>query len=261
MRIVFIGSGNIATYFATRLHSSGHDIVQVYSRSMGNAQTLAGCTNAEATDDLSRIVTNADVYILAIKDDALSAVAARLVIPGRTVIHCAGAVPLEVLHSISEHTAVIWALYSVRKNNLPAGDQIPLVVEAGSTKARTIALELAKDISQSVLEADFRQRQQLHLSAVFANNFSNHLFHIARELCVSNDIPFDVLQPIIEQTISQLKHLPPDQMQTGPAIRNDEATMDKHLELLRHNKTWQIIYADLSHSIQETHLTTPSRKL
>ena len=252
MRIVFIGSGNIAHFFATRLRDKGHDIAQVYSRDEGHAQALATlCGIPSVTTAIEDIVTDADVYILAIKDDALAEIATQLYFPGKVVLHCAGAVPLDVMTGISEHLAVIWSLYSIKKQSLPTGDQVPLIVEANTAEARTNALALAHDISATVLETNLLQRQLLHLNAVFVNNFTNHLLTIAQKIGEEHQLPFAILQPIIRQTLEQVVHVMPSESQTGPAVRHDEATLEKHLSLLAGHPHWQKIYADISASIQQ----------
>lgn len=252
MRIVFIGSGNIAHFFAPVLSRKGHDIVQVYSRTHAHASALAALTGSAATDKLADIVTDADVYILAIKDDALAEVSAQLKFPGKTVIHCAGAVSLDVLEQVSENRAVIWSLYSVHKNNLPQSSTVPLIVEGNNDQALETAYSIAGAISESVLKTDYEQRQLLHLNAVFANNFTNHLLTIAQKICEANKLPFEILHPIIRQTLEQTEIIRPAESQTGPAIRHDEATMVKHLQLLSPYPEWQEIYARISKSIQET---------
>lgn len=252
MRIVFIGSGNIAQFFASRLHQKGHDIVQVYSRTQAHAAYLAATTASAITDNLKEVITDADAYILAVKDGALREVAEQLSFPGKTVIHCAGAVGLEVLNVTSPHNAVIWSLYSVSKNSLPKSNSVPLVVEGSSAQAVDIALTLARDISDKVLETDFRQRQMLHLNAVFANNFTNHLLAIAQKICEEHQLPFEILHPIIRQTLEQTANILPSESQTGPAIRNDKETLEKHLQLLEDHPEWQRIYADISASIQQS---------
>lgn len=252
MRIVFIGSGNIAHFFATRLKGKGHDIVQVFSRDAGHAQALAAlCGIPLVTTDIAAIVKDADVYILAIKDDAITEIATQLSFPGKVVLHCAGAVALDVMAGVSEHLAVIWSLYSIKKNNLPDSDYIPLIVEANTDTAREVALGLAKDMSETVLETDLVQRQMLHLNAVFVNNFTNHLLAIAEKIGEEHQLPFSILQPIIRQTLEQVQRVLPSESQTGPAVRHDEATIEKHLSLLAGHPGWRQIYADISASIQQ----------
>lgn len=253
MRIVIIGSGNIAHFFAPRLQKKGHTIAQIYSPNIVHARFLADtCNITNATDQLTAIITDADVYILAVKDDALPAVAAQLHFPNKVVMHCAGAIATDVLHPISEHRAVIWTLYSIKKHNLPLSNKVPLVVEGNNNKAKQTALKLAKAISNVVIETDFTQRQMLHVNAVIVNNFTNHLFSIAQQLCTDNNLPFDILFPIIHQTLSQVQNISPSETQTGPAIRGDQQTIQKHIQLLSAYPVWQKVYADISQSIQLT---------
>jgi predicted short-subunit dehydrogenase-like oxidoreductase (DUF2520 family) len=253
MRIVFIGSGNIAHFFIPRLQRKGHEIVQIYSPTTEHGRALASlCGITNVTDHLEEIVDDADVYILAIKDDALAEVAQHLQFEGKAVIHCAGAVSLDVIANISKQRAVIWTLYSIKKNNLPKENNIPLIVEASTQQALNIAMTLAQDISERVLETDFLQRQMLHLNAVLVNNFTNHLFTIAQKIGEEHALPFDVLQPIMNQTLQQTRTVMPAESQTGPAIRNDQDTIAKHLSLLEAHPYWQKIYADISNSIQQT---------
>lgn len=250
MKIVFIGSGNIAHFFAPLLHKKGHKIVQVYSRTIAHGKELSQLVNAELTDNLNNISREADVYFLAIKDDALQEVAGQLKFKCNMAIHCAGAVSLDVIKDISDNRAVIWALYSVRKNDLPKIDNVPLVVEANNEPSLATALSLAGDISEKVLQIGYRQREWLHLNAVLVNNFTNHLFSVAEQICKENDLPFDFLYPIIFQTVTQIEHSSPQKSQTGPAIRYDEQTIQKHEELLKKHPQWEKLYKVITQSIQ-----------
>lgn len=252
MKIVFIGSGNIAHFFATRLHEKGHDIVQLYSRTLEHGKELSKKINATLIDDLKQITQHADAYFLAIKDDALSEVAQQLNFTDKLVIHCAGAIPLDVVEHISTNRAVIWALYSVRKDDLPTINNVPLIVEGNNDTALQNALLLANDISEKVVQTDYRQREWMHLNAVLVNNFTNHLFSVAEKICNENKLPFEILHPIIFQTVKQIAQSSPGKSQTGPAIRNDNQTIQKH-ELLLHNQPyWKKMYETITASIQNT---------
>jgi len=253
MKIVMIGSGNIAHFFLPRLQRHGHEVVQVYSPNPENAGKLAALHQVPAfTGNIHEIDRDADAYILAVKDDALPSLNEVLRLPGKLVIHCAGAVPLSVIGLISANRAVIWTLYSVRKSNLPVAGDIPLVVEACTAAGWTQTLEIARSISGNVLEVSFEQRQLMHLNAVLVNNFTNHLFTIAEKLSAENGLPFEALFPIIKQTFSQLGQVSPSRSQTGPAIRKDESTLQKHLALLQQHEDWRRVYEAMSRSIQNT---------
>jgi predicted short-subunit dehydrogenase-like oxidoreductase (DUF2520 family) len=253
MRIVIIGSGNIAHFFAPRFQSKGHDIIQIYSREENNAALLAKACNVPSyTNQLSEIDKTADAYILAVKDGALEYLNQTLSLKGKLVIHCAGAVSLDTISNISENVGVIWTLYSINKKNLPTSNDIPLIVEANNSKGLEDTMSLAKAISENVLQANASQRQMLHLNAVIVNNFTNHLLTIAQKLSEENKFPFEILQPIIQQTFSQIQNILPSESQTGPAIRKDDETIKKHLSLLENHPVWHQIYKDISASIQET---------
>ena len=253
MRIVIIGSGNIAHFFVPRLQSGGHEIIQIYSRELDHAALLANAGNITSyTNQLDKIDLSADAYILAVKDGALEYLNQTLVLKDKLVIHCAGAVSLDAISDISDNVGVICALYSINKKNLPESNNIPLIVEANTDEGLHNTMLLAKAISENVLKADASQRQMLHLNAVIVNNFTNHLLTIAQKLSEENKLPFEILQPIIEQTFIQSKYILPSESQTGPAIRKDEVTIQKHISLLNQHKEWQQIYRDISVSIQET---------
>jgi len=252
MRIVIIGSGNIAHFFTPRLQKNGHKIIQIFSPNLENAGHLATANKVEDyTNNAEAIRQDADAYILAVKDDVLQVLNEKLRFENKLVVHCAGAVSLDVIAGISQKTAVIWTLYSIRKNSLPNSDDIPLIVEGSSDEALRDAVTLANAISERVLTTVFEQRQLLHLNAVWVNNFTNHLLAIAEKLSGEHQLPFDILQPIMEQTFSQVAKNSPAASQTGPAIRKDEATMEKHLGLLQGHPDWQQIYKDISVSIQQ----------
>jgi len=253
MKLVIIGSGNIAHFFVPRLQKKGHEIIQIYSRELNHAKILADAHHVVSyTDSLDEVSQDADAYILAVKDGALEYLNQTLSFKGKLVIHCAGAVSLDVITNISENAAVIWALYSINKKNLPSSNHIPLIVEAKTDTGLRDAMLLAKAISENVLQADTHQREMLHLNAVLVNNFTNHLLTIAQKLSEENKVPFDILHPIIQQTFSQIEHILPSESQTGPAIRKDEVTIQKHLKLLEQHRAWQTVYQDISNSIQET---------
>jgi pyrroline-5-carboxylate reductase len=251
MRIVIVGSGNIAHFFLPRLQQEGHEVVQIYSPNLENASKLAQLHGVDAyTNQLDKLIDDADVYILAVKDAALATLNESLRLQGKLVLHCAGAVSLNAISDISENRAVIWTLYSIRKNNLPDTNNIPLIVEANTDQGLEMTMLLAKAISGTVLQVNFEQRQLMHLNAVLVNNFTNHLFTIAEKLSEEHQLPFEILQPIIEQTFSRIGKVLPSESQTGPAIRKDEVTMHKHISLLESHPEWQQIYKDISLSIQ-----------
>lgn len=249
MKIVVIGSGNIAGFFSEKFHRAGHEIVQVISPNMIHAQTLAQKFGAACNTDIDAIDLKADVCLLAVKDDVLLSFAPTLRLPDMTVLYTAGSVHLTELQAISANIACIWPVFSIHHSNHALPSDIPLLLNASNKVSRDIAQTLAKAISVRIFQLDDEQKSQLHLAAVFANNFTNHLYHIAYSLLSDKAIPFDILLPLIIDTAEKLSDTPPAMNQTGPAIRHDHQTMMKHVQMLSDEK-WKQVYQLLSASIQ-----------
>ena len=251
MDVVLLGSGNVATQLGRALVEAGHRIKQVYSRTEGHAQALAATVGAEATNDLTTIDVQADVYIIAVKDDALAAVAAQLptTLQG-TVVHTAGSVDMAVL---SEHAAdygVLYPLQTFSKAKVVDFSTIPIAIEA-SGEAVLLKLEaLAGTLSKCVFRCDSKQRLSLHVAAVFACNFTNHFYAIAADILQEHGLEFDFIRPLILETAQKVMEHQPQEVQTGPAARNDVRTMGKHLELLETNPVLAQLYRLISKQIR-----------
>ncbi len=251
MKIAVIGSGNIATFFAGKFHAAGFEIVQVISARMEHAKELAGhfqCAYSDQIDDLS---DNAETILFAVRDDVLLEYAADIRLQGRLVIHSAGSVHLDEIKRMSDQLACLWCVYSINKNHLPDNENIPLVVNANNNDSLEKVRILANAISGSLFYLDDEQKSVLHLAAVFANNFTNHLYAISKKIADENHIPFETLLPIISDTAEKLYHGTPAQNQTGPAIRHDAKTISKHIALLNEER-FRDIYRILTESIQNS---------
>ncbi len=243
-----LGSGNVATAFARLLHSDGFNIIQVYSRHIQNAQTLALEVNAGYTDKLSDISKAGDVYIIAVADAAIEAIAAELRLPGKTIVHTAGSVAKDVLSAVSETYGVIYPVQSISKrmNRVPP---IPLLIDATDGNTLMQLMDLTRRISKQVQVANDEERKKLHLSAVFVSNFTNHLYAIAEEYCRQNRLSFQLLHPLIKETAERLQFGEAAAYQTGPAIRQDYETLSKHMHMLESNPEAASLYELLSKSI------------
>ncbi|WP_343667497.1 DUF2520 domain-containing protein [Chitinophaga sp.] len=250
MNIVIIGAGNIAHCFGTLLKMHGHQILQVISRKKENAQVLAEILHASATDDLLDINMDADIYLLAVSDSAIPELNDELRLGKRIVLHTAGAVPLDAIRRISTHTGVMYPLQSIRKEvkNYPV---IPLMLEASNDEVMRRLQSIAQSISSRIEVVSSEQRLQLHLSAVFCNNFTNHLIVRAKQFCEQKGLDFGLLQPIIRETFERLEKFAPETVQTGPAMRKDEETMAKHRTLMQDQPHLQEIYKVMSDSIYD----------
>lgn len=252
MDIVIIGSGNVAHCFGHFMKLHGHPVKQVISRNKENARVLAESLGAEHSGDLMDIHMEADIYLLAVGDDALVQLNNDLRLGRRIVVHTAGAVPLSAISSISINTGVLYPLQSIRKEN-KSYPEMPLLLEASSDDVQKRLLALAQSISGSISIMNSEQRLQMHLAAVFCNNFTNHLIALAKFYCGQEGRDFSLLAPLIRETFQRLDKFPPENVQTGPAVRNDERTMALHESLLVNYPSMAQIYPLLSESIHQFH--------
>lgn len=250
MDIVILGSGNVAAVLGRKFKEAGHTILQVVSRNASTASKLAYEWDTESTNYPSIINRNADVYLVAVSDDAIEDVVADLQLPKKVIAHTAASVSKDILKNVSQHYGVFYPLQSLNKDdiNLP---EAPIFFDGNDEFTRKKLESLALSISpQHVSRANDDARLKLHVAAVFVNNFTNHLYALAEEYCKKEGIDFKELFPLIEETISRLNDTSPSKTQTGPAIRNDEETIQKHLALLSSHPKLKKVYEFLTASIR-----------
>jgi predicted short-subunit dehydrogenase-like oxidoreductase (DUF2520 family) len=249
MRITIIGSGNVATHLAAAFKNAGHRIVQVYGRDMQNAALLAYHVKAEAIDDLENIDAETDLFVISVKDDAIVSIAESLVQHKRLTVHTSGATDLQSLSATIPTAGVFYPLQTLSKNKEVDFLTVPLCIE-GANEQITLELEqLAQTISNKVHRIDSAQRKTLHLAAVFACNFPNYLYDMARQLLQDQRIDFELIRPLILETAQKVQDHLPGEVQTGPAIRNDENTMAMHTQMLEDEPGLKMIYELLSQGI------------
>ena len=251
MDLVIIGSGNVAAVLGRKFKQAGHDILQVVSRNSSAASKLAYEWDTVSTNYQSPINQKADVYLIAISDDAIDDVAEDLKLPNKVVAHTAASVPMDILKNVSNHYGVFYPLQSLRKDMQILPD-IPIYYEGNDETAKKKLAKLAHSIShENVVEADEEDRLKLHVVAVVVSNFVNHLYALAEEYCKKEKLDFKQLLPLIEETANRLKQVPPGKAQTGPAVRHDKETIQKHLDLLKQHPQLKKVYEILSNSIEE----------
>ena len=252
-KVVLIGAGNVGTHLARRMAGRGWPPVQVFSRQSDKAQAVARAIGSEAVHDLQKIRPDADVYLLAVRDDAIEEVAAQLakVLNNNALVaHTSGATPSAVLAGHFQRYGVFYPLQTFSPGREPDFAKIPICVFAPATEDQAILQMLAGRISRSVQVVDDEQRATLHLAAVFVNNFVNLMYRIGSDIVQKEGIPFDALLPLIEETAQKVVDgCPPADAQTGPARRNDTATMQRHVDLLTGQPEWQQMYRLLSEAI------------
>jgi len=252
MRIVLIGSGNLATNLGVALKNAGHQIVQVYSRTMEHAHELAIRLGAVPTHQIEQVSDKADVYILSLKDSVL-----RNILPtlckgksDKIFLHTAGSLPMDVFAGFAVHYGVFYPMQTFSKERLVDFKAIPCFIEACDAPTKDLLQALSRSITTKVYPLSSADRQYLHLAAVFSCNFVNHLFARAKEISDSQDIPFEYFLPLIEETVDKIHSINPKDAQTGPARRNDQKILQMH-ETLLENDEQREIYKIMNQSIKK----------
>lgn len=232
MKVILIGAGNVATHLSFALQQAGHSIIQVYSRSENGASSLANQLNADWTTDINKIISEADIYIFSLKDDVLQNIISQLSSNNGIWIHTSGSMPINIFDGYSNKYGVLYPLQTFSKARKIDFTQVPCFIEANNKSTETVLLEVARQLSNHVYILNSEKRKFLHLAAVFACNFTNHMYVLASKILENEAIPSDVLLPLIDETASKVHTLSPVEAQTGPAIRYDQSIIDKHLNLL-----------------------------
>lgn len=261
--IVLLGAGRVATHLVPALIEAGHRIVQIYSRTIDAARNLASPLGVPYTDNMEAITTNASIYITCVADEALPSIAQRLVDRANAAapspplfLHTAGSVPMNLWQEAgAKHYGILYPLQTFSKERAVDMREVALFVEGSDEDAlHTIEL-LSHSISNKVYRADSSERALLHISAVFACNFTNAMYGIADQLLKQGGIPFDVLLPLIDETAAKVHTLAPHEAQTGPAVRGDNEVMQHHLARLTNQPELQQLYAQISAIINNQHLS------
>ena len=250
MKIVIIGSGNVATQMALALFRAGEDIIEIYSRQLSNAKELAIQVNAAAVNNPTNINAFADVYLISIKDDAIESLLIYLKDIKGIIAHTSGSTSIGVFSKEIENYGVFYPLQTFSKSRLISFSSIPLCIEANNEPNVNILLNLASKLTHKACRINSEQRKRLHLAAVFAGNFSNHLYTIAADILAEDNLNFDLMRPLILETAEKVMENLPSTVQTGPAIRRDEKTIRDHLELLKHSPEFFEVYETMSKSIK-----------
>lgn len=260
MNIVLLGSGNVATHLGRAFKMAGQTIVQVWSRDIDHARELADTLAAEAVAEIDDVDRSADLYIISVKDEAIQNVAANLRIGDKLIVHTSGSTGLEVLAVASSRIGVFYPLQTFSKSKAVDFRQIPIAIEANSPEDSAVIRAIADRLSEKVIELNSGERKTLHVAAVFACNFTNHLFAISQELLKANNLDFDLLRPLIAETAAKIQLNDPEKVQTGPAVRQDHETIHSHIEMLRGNPEIMEIYKQLSQSIVNLHQRSEGQK-
>lgn len=249
-KIVLIGAGNVATHLGLAYKSAGYEIIQVWSKTIESARRLAKQLGVVPLTDIGKLSKDADVYVIAVKDDAVSLIVKKLALKEKLIIHTSGTVPMLLLKTASKNYGVIYPLQTFSKNRKIDFSTVPLCVEANDKNTEKRVVALARAISKNVYVISSEKRKALHLAAVFACNFSNHMYAVAEKIIKKQKLPFALLIPLIEETAAKIKTGSPVKMQTGPAIRGDKVVIKEHLRMLAGDTKAKKIYELISESIK-----------
>jgi predicted short-subunit dehydrogenase-like oxidoreductase (DUF2520 family) len=245
IRVVIIGSGNVAQHLIKAFAKSNMvETVQAFSRNKENLTNLID--SSKITDDLNDLI-DADLYIISVSDNAIAEVSHQLKVENKLVVHTSGSIDMIDLDN-KNPKGVFYPLQTFSKNVAVNFDFIPICLEAENVEDYKLLETVAKSISDKVFNINSNQRKALHVSAVFVNNFVNHLYKIGNDICKENNIPFEILQPLIQETANKITSLSPNEAQTGPAKRNDSQTINSHLQFLT-DENQKEIYKILTKSI------------
>ncbi len=247
--IVVLGAGNVASHLSKALNAKGLTIVQLYNRTEESGKRLARLLGASYTNTIQQIIPDADLYILALSDNALPELASQIRVRKGIVVHTSGSVGLDVLQNTSTQIGVLYPLQTFREGKQISFDRIPICIEGNKPGVEKRLVKLAEQLSSNVQIINSRQRKMLHLTAVFAGNFTNYLYTIAQDLLQQYDLPFELLKPLIKQTAANVRHSDLFSLQTGPAVREDTAIIEEHLGLLANEKAYKDIYDLISKQI------------
>lgn len=251
--ISFAGAGRVADSLCKELFSAGHNIGLVVSETEKNGSKLAGDCKSSWSDKLI-FPDNTDIIIVAVPDKMIEKVLSCIRCDeGTLIIHTAGSIGLDVFPEKIKRKAVLYPLQTFTAGRKVNFRDLPFFIESSDKQSDAILEMLVDSIGGSVYHADSEKRRMIHLAAVFTCNFSNHMLTVGQELLSETGFPSEVMKPLIAETFLKAMDMGPENSQTGPAVRNDQNTIEKHLELLSFSPELKRVYSEMTRSISEYH--------
>jgi len=248
-KIVLLGSGNVAFHIAEMLKNSDINIYQIYNINEDSGKKLAEKYNSIFTNNINKIDTNADLYIIAVKDNFIKNIIDKLNINNGIVVHTSGTTDINVFANKFDNFGILYPLQTFTKNIELNYKEIPFLIEANNSKTLDFINNIASSISNNIIHTSSEQRVSIHIAAVFACNFTNYFYSIANDMLEKQNLSFNLLKPLINETTRKAINTKPKKNQTGPAKRKDIAIINKHLEILAKNKEIQKLYGLISEMI------------
>lgn len=254
--VSIIGSGNLAWHLAPALDNAGFVVKEVYSHNPQHAEALTErLYQAEVKATLDFSTSASLVFILAVSDDAIEQIAQEIILPDEAIlIHTSGSQPIKLLEfAATSNLGVLYPLQTFTKSQKVDFKNIPLFIETHTEETEKVLMQIARAIGKDVFKIGSEERKALHVAAVFASNFTNHMLTVSKEIMQQNSLDFDWLKPLITETINKSLYLGPDNAQTGPAKRGDLDILDSHLEFLNQQESIAEMYKVISQHIVDTH--------
>ena len=252
--ITIIGAGNVGFHLAQQLFKCGHSINQVYSRKKEKAEKIAAITDSKAISNVEYLSIESEIYILTISDNALKDMTEKISFlndKSKIIVHTSGSVSSRIFESYFDNYGVFYPLQTFSLQKKANFEKLPFCIYGNSEETERKLITLANSICPNVFKIDDKQRSVIHVAAVLVNNFSNYLYSIAYEICENNAVSFDLLKPLIKETAEKIQEHKPNEIQTGPAIRGDNNTIERHLQFLSEYSEYQNIYRILSKGLSE----------
>lgn len=246
---VLIGAGNVGWHLGLALKAKGVRILQVISRTSRTSGELAGRLGADYDTSLAHLKTEAGIIILAVPDSRLEEVISQCDFRDTLVVHTAGSIPMDIFKGKAIHFGVLYPVMTFTRKKPLEFSSVPLLVEANTIPGREKLETLAGKLSEVVRSVTTEQRMHIHLAAVLACNFTNHMYALAESILTKESIPFGLLTPLIRETAEKVSRISPREAQTGPAVRQDKQTMEKHTVLLSDQSDIAELYRQISKSI------------
>ncbi len=252
MKVVIVGSGNVAHVLSAIIQRAGHQIIQIVSRNIEHAKELAAKYDAQPGNLMDEKFAEADIYIIAVTDAALESSEKLKGLKNKFIVHTAGSVSINVLKNCSSTYGVLYPLQTLSKETEHIPD-IPFLIEGNTKETLEKIREFATSLSDKVIESTDDERLRYHIGAVFAGNFTNHLYAMAEAFCKKEKISFKNLLPLMNEVANKVNNSSPQEVQTGPAIREDIVTLNRHLQTLAPHPDLKYIYLKISESILKLH--------
>ena len=249
--VTIIGTGNLATHLARNIEKAGFRVSEVFGRNKSKAHFIANqLYDSKAVNDLDFSNSKATLFFICVSDTAIEQVTNEMIVPENGIlIHCSGATSIKAISKNDVEYGVFYPIQTFSQKRKISFEGLNICIEASNIATEDILEDLAKKMGAKPCFMSSEQRKVLHLSAVFACNFSNHLLQIAQELLKKEGLPFGLLQQLTQETINKSFELGPDKSQTGPAVREDYFTMSEHETLLSKKPEWKDLYLQISEDI------------